>query len=112
MWILKSVVKNLKRKKSPITLKFCPKCKQNTLYKDSSGNWTNAEWYSCSNCDYEGAFYLEVDQNEKGENFANLDKFKEKYPEECDPTTEIDPSSLDFKAMEFKEKTEEEDKKE
>ncbi len=65
--------------------------------------WTITEMYQCRECDYQGAFYLEIEPDETGENFANLDKLKKMYPDDIDKSTVIDidektlnePHSLD-----------------
>jgi predicted RNA-binding Zn-ribbon protein involved in translation (DUF1610 family) len=76
--------KNLKRSKTANTIKICPKCQKPQLYRTTLGSFTNTEFYNCRNCDYEGAFYLEYNPDEDGSNFADLEEFKEKYPEFVD----------------------------
>lgn len=51
--------------------------------------WAVTEIYRCRDCDYEGAFYLEIESNENGGNFADLDKLKKLYPDDVDNETDI-----------------------
>ncbi len=46
--------------------------------------------HKCTNCDYEGTFYLEVNPCEDGDNFVNMEKLKDIFQEDIDPSTEID----------------------
>ena len=80
--------KKLKRKKTS-SIKICPKCEKPSLYRAQNLGWAITEIYRCRECDYEGAFYLEIEPNENGENFANLEKLKEIFPDDVDPETEI-----------------------
>ena len=80
--------KKLKKKKT-LSIKICPKCEKPSLYKVQNLGWAISEMYRCRECDYEGAFYLEIEPNENGENFADLDKLKKLYPDDVDNSTEI-----------------------
>ena len=77
------------RKKKTLTIKICPKCEKPSLYRARNLGWTITELYRCRECNYEGAFYLEIEPNETGENFANLEKLKKTFPDDVDPETEI-----------------------
>ena len=87
---LKDIFKNIKRRNKSNSVRICPLCKQSTLYHISGGNWTTTEYFKCSECDYEGAFYLEVDPNENASSFADLEKLKKEFPEDLDPSTDIE----------------------
>ena len=94
-------IKLLKRKKKSPQLqpiKYCPQCREPTLTRTISGGWVNTEHYRCTNinCDYAGAFYLEVDPEENGKNLLDLEDLKREFPEDLDPETEI---SLDHEIM-------------
>ena len=81
--------KILKKKKTS-SIKICPKCEKPSLYRAQNLGWAITEIYRCKECDYEGAFYLEIELNEKGENFADLHKLKKLYPDDIDNSTEIE----------------------
>jgi len=80
------------KKKKTLSIKICPKCEKPSLYRAQNLGWTISEMYRCSECDYEGAFYLEIEPNENGENFADLEKLKKlyPYPNDIDNSTEIE----------------------
>jgi len=78
------------RKKKTSSIKICPKCEKPSLYKARNMGWAVTEMYRCRECDYEGAFYLEIESNENGENFADLDKLKKLYPNDVDSETDIE----------------------
>ena len=65
-----------RKKKSPQhqPIKYCPHCREPTLTRTISGGWVNTEHYRCTNinCDYAGAFYLEVDPEENGKNLKTV----------------------------------------
>jgi predicted RNA-binding Zn-ribbon protein involved in translation (DUF1610 family) len=86
-----------KPKKKHNVIKICPNCKKNTIYRANAGNWAQTEYYKCQNCEYEGAFYLEVDLDETGENFMDLEKLSRMYPEAQDKETTLDKSSSNLK---------------
>ncbi|MGV9197622.1 MAG: hypothetical protein ACOC44_07365 [Promethearchaeia archaeon] len=45
-----------------MTLKICPKCKKPTLKQATNvSGWLAPEMYECTNCNYVGALYLEVE---------------------------------------------------
>ena len=46
--------------------------------------------FKCNECDYEGAFYLEVNPCETGKNFVDMEKLKKIFPDDIDKETEID----------------------
>jgi hypothetical protein len=47
------------------TVKLCPKCKQATLKPAMNvSGWLAPNFLECTNCDYMGAFYIEVDVDE------------------------------------------------
>lgn len=48
----------------------------------------NTEYYMCTNCDYEGALYLEVDSEKTDEILEDLTDLKRLYPEDVEPETE------------------------
>ena len=85
--------KLIRKKKIPRQrpVKYCPQCRNPTLTRTISGSWVNTENYRCTNinCDYEGAFYLEVDPEEDGKNLLDLEELKREFPEDLDPETEI-----------------------
>lgn len=81
--------KKLKKKKTS-SIKICPKCEKASLDRAQNLGWAITETYRCRECDYEGAFYLEIEPNEDGENFADLDKLKKLYPNDIDNNTEIE----------------------
>ena len=81
--------KKLRKKKSS-SIKICPKCEKPSLYRVGNMGWAITEIYRCRECEYEGAFYLEIDLNENGENFADLDKLKKLYPDDVDSETDIE----------------------
>ena len=89
----KSLNKRIWKKKSARLrpVKYCPQCRNPTLTRTISGSWVNTEHYRCTNinCDYEGAFYLEIDPEEDGKNLLNLEELKQEFPEDLDPDTEI-----------------------
>ena len=74
-------LKSLKRKEKGPIIKICPQCQTPNLYRTTFGSFTNTEFYKCRNCDYEGAFYIEVNPNETEANFLDLEKLKEEFPE-------------------------------
>jgi len=78
------------KKKNTSSIKICPKCEKPSLYRAKNLGWTISEMYQCSECDYKGAFYLEIEPNENGENFADLEKLKKLYPDDIDISTEIE----------------------
>ncbi len=78
------------RKKKTSSIKICPKCEKPSLYRARNMGWAVTEIYRCRECDYEGAFYLEIESNENGENFADLDKLKKLYPDDVDSETDIE----------------------
>ena len=44
------------------TIKICPKCKQATLKPAMNvSGWLAPNLLECTNCNYMGAFYIEVD---------------------------------------------------
>ena len=87
---LKLIFKNIKRKKkNSNVVKLCPNCKKSTIYRVSYGDWTVTERFKCHECDYEGVFYLEIDPEEKGEKFIDMEELKKEFPEDLDPQTEI-----------------------
>ena len=71
-------------------MKICPQCKQASIFRISTGNWTTTEYYKCKECDYEGAFYLEIDPSEDATNFADLETLKQEFPNDLDPTTDLE----------------------
>ena len=81
--------KKLKKKKS-LSIKICPKCEKPSLYRVKNLGWAITEIYRCRECDYEGAFYLEINSDETGEKFADLEKLKKLYPNDVDNNTEIE----------------------
>ena len=78
------------RKDDSKNIKICPLCKKPTLSKVFNG--FAGERQECSNCDYEGVFFLEVNPEEAGDNFVDMEKLKKIFPEDVDPETEIDLS--------------------
>lgn len=55
------IFKHIKRKSKTPTVKLCPKCEQPTIQRTAVGQFTNIDYYECSNCNYKGSFYIEVD---------------------------------------------------
>ncbi len=99
----KEFFKSIKKKGSNNSIKICPKCKKESIFRTNSGNWTNTEYYVCNECDYKGAFYIEVDPEENGNNFIDLEKIKEIYPEDIDPETEIEINERNIQNILIKE---------
>jgi hypothetical protein len=47
------------------TVKLCPKCKQAKLRPAMNvSGWLAPNLFECTNCNYVGAFYIEVDADE------------------------------------------------
>ncbi|UYP46690.1 hypothetical protein NEF87_002975 [Candidatus Lokiarchaeum ossiferum] len=92
MGALKEILKSLRRKKNTKSVKICPQCKQASIYRVTTGSWVATEHFRCRECDYEGAFYLEVDPEEDAANFADLEKLKQEFPDDLDPDTDLDIS--------------------
>jgi len=62
--------------------KICPKCLKPTLVKTLKySGWMSTPWFSCHDCGYSGGFYLEVDPEEDGKEFIDLEELKKKFPE-------------------------------
>lgn len=55
------IFKEIKRKSKTPTVKLCPQCEQPTLIKSAVGQFTNADYYFCKNCNYTGSFFIEVE---------------------------------------------------
>ena len=91
MWNFITKRKRKKKSARHRSVKFCPQCRNPTLIRTISGSWVNTEHYRCTNinCEYEGAFYLEVDPEEDGKNLLDLEELKREFPEDLDPDTEI-----------------------
>jgi hypothetical protein len=50
------------------TVKLCPKCKQATLKPAMNvSGWLAPDLLECTNCNYVGAFYIEVDVDDLDE---------------------------------------------
>ncbi len=81
------------RKDDSKNIKICPLCKKPTLSKVFNG--FAGQRHQCNNCDYEGVFFLEVNPEENGENFADMAKLKQMFPNDVDPETEVDLSDPD-----------------
>ena len=82
-----------RRKNSEIsTPKYCPKCLKPTLRQafNVSGFISQSQYY-CTNCHYTGNLYLEIDPNETGSNFVNLEELKKKHPDWVEPDDESEP---------------------
>lgn len=96
----KSLNKGIRKKKSARLrpVKYCPQCRNPTLVRTTIGSWLSTESYRCTNinCEYKGAFYLEVDPEEDGKNLLDLEELKREFPEDLDPETEfsLDPDLL------------------
>ena len=91
LWKSTKLFKRKKKIPRQKPVKFCPQCREATLTRTISGSWFNTENYRCTNinCDYEGAFYLEIDPEEDGKNLLDLEDLKADFPEDLDPETEI-----------------------
>ncbi|MHA1777481.1 MAG: hypothetical protein ACTSWC_11955 [Promethearchaeota archaeon] len=59
------IFKALKRKSKKPTIKLCPQCEQPTISRTAVGQFTNVDYYVCSNCNYQGSFYIEMELPEK-----------------------------------------------
>jgi len=71
-----------KRKSNVPPLILCPKCLKPTLTQGSNvSGWMATVNYYCPECHYQGPLYVEVDPEETGENFIDLEKWKKDYPE-------------------------------
>ena len=54
------------------TVKICPKCKQATLKSAMNvSGWLAPNLFECTNCNYRGAFYIEVDVDDMGDSDEN-----------------------------------------
>ncbi|WP_457558658.1 hypothetical protein [Candidatus Harpocratesius sp.] len=64
------IFKDIKRKSKTPTIRLCPNCEQPTLARTAVGQFTNVDYFSCSNCNYQGSFYIEIElpQKKKDEN--------------------------------------------
>ena len=81
--------KAIKRKpRASLRIKLCPQCKTPHLQKIMPIGFLNTEHYKCTNCDYEGALYLEVDSENTDEFAEELNDLKRLYPEDVDPESE------------------------
>jgi len=50
------------------TVKLCPKCKHATLKPAMNvSGWLAPNLFECTNCDYRGAFYIEMDVDDLDE---------------------------------------------
>jgi hypothetical protein len=78
-----------KKRKGPPLAKICPKCLKPELQHQLVG-WMGTEMYKCKSCGYEGAFHLELDPNETGEKFIDMEKLSELYPDDIDTDTQIE----------------------
>jgi len=87
---------NKSKKEKSISIKICPKCEKPSLYKVKNLGWAITEIYHCKECDYEGAFYLEIDSNETGKKFVDLEKLKKLFPDDVEDETDLD---IDKKAL-------------
>jgi predicted RNA-binding Zn-ribbon protein involved in translation (DUF1610 family) len=80
-----------RKKKREMTIKLCPTCKKPTLKRTvRTSGWMSPESYICEECGYSGAFYIEVDLEESGDNFVDMEKLKKIFPDDVDPETDID----------------------
>ena len=101
--------KQLVRKTKSTAVKICPKCYTPSLQKSSSG-WMSTESYRCTECDYTGSFYLELDPNETGDKMADLDLLQSDFPEEREPETEVDMNEIIHQSKEIAEKSKRKEK--
>ena len=62
--------KSLKQKSAAETIKLCPKCEQPTITRTPVGQIMNTDYYICSNCDYQGSFFIEFEFPPKGQDPA------------------------------------------
>ncbi|MFO8020524.1 MAG: hypothetical protein R6U96_18015 [Promethearchaeia archaeon] len=61
-----------------MTLRLCPKCKRPTLRPATNvSGWLAPEMYRCTNCNYVGHFYVEV-ESEDYKQFQEEQKKSEK----------------------------------
>ncbi|MHA1730354.1 MAG: hypothetical protein ACTSU5_00335 [Promethearchaeota archaeon] len=59
------MVKIKLRKKKYTGVKICPRCMSPDLRQTFNvSGWATSEMYTCKNCGYTGAFYIEVDPDE------------------------------------------------
>ncbi|TFF87904.1 MAG: hypothetical protein EU550_02360 [Promethearchaeota archaeon] len=46
-------------------IRICPKCKKPTLKQATNvSGWLAPEMFECTNCDYIGSFFLEIDSDD------------------------------------------------
>ena len=90
---------NIIGKKGVNTLKICPKCLKESL-KQTKHSWAFTEYFVCQNedCNYEGAFHLEVDLEEEGENFADMEYLREEFSDDIETDTEIEYNKQNLKS--------------
>ncbi len=53
--------RSIKRKSVGNTIKLCPKCEKPTITRTTMGQFMNMDIYTCSNCDYQGSFFIEFE---------------------------------------------------
>jgi hypothetical protein len=71
-----------KRKSSIPPVILCPKCLKPTLKQGMNvSGWMAPVYYYCPECKYQGPLYVEMDPEETGENFIDLEKWKQDFPE-------------------------------
>jgi hypothetical protein len=82
-----------KKKSNTPSVKLCPKCLKPTLKQayNVSGFISQAQYY-CTECHYTGNLYLEIDPEEKGENFINLEELKKKFPADIESEEDSEKS--------------------
>ncbi|MHA1518673.1 MAG: hypothetical protein ACTSVZ_12185 [Promethearchaeota archaeon] len=68
--------RSIKRKSAVNTIKLCPKCEQPTITRTTMGQIVNMDLYVCSNCDYQGSFFIEFEIPPEGQE-PELDKEKD-----------------------------------
>ncbi|MHA1673201.1 MAG: hypothetical protein ACTSYI_06195 [Promethearchaeota archaeon] len=52
---------SIKRKSTVNTIKLCPNCEKPTITRTTMGQFMNMDIYICSNCDYQGSFFIEFE---------------------------------------------------
>lgn len=80
--MIMGIFKHIKRKSKNPTIKLCPQCHEPSLRKNFTGQWANVDYYECTNCDYKGSLYIELDLTGEAVDDAEIRALQKEFPEE------------------------------